>query len=157
MLEERRLSLDEADAVIRATFAASSAAGHRGVAVVVTDKYGEIISGARMDGLAPRYFKAAHRKSYTAAVFERDTADVLHFWQRQEAAGHRGPSDWNDPMFTTLPGGITVRHGEAVVGGIGVAGGSAAPVSDGDFAEVAIAALGPAFRHEELHQPPAPG
>ncbi len=153
MLEESRLSLEEAEAVIAASFAASRAAGHRGIAVVVTDKYGEVIAGARMDGLAPRYYKAAHRKSYTAAVFERDTADVLVFWANQEARGHRGPPDWNDPMFTTLPGGITVRHGSEIVGGIGVAGGSAAPVADDDFAEVAIAALGPAFRHEQLHHP----
>jgi len=104
MLEERRLSLEEADRVIATAFDASRAAGPRGIAVVVTDKYGEIIAGARMDGLAPRYFKAAHRKSYTAAVFERDTADVMHFWQRQESLGHRGPSDWNDSMFHDAAG-----------------------------------------------------
>ena len=155
MLEEWRLSLEEAKRVIDATFAAATAAGHRGVAVVVTDKYGEIIAGARMDGLAPRYFKAAHRKSYTAAVFERDTADVKNFWANQEARGHRGPHDWNDPMFTTLPGGITIRHGDEVVGGIGVAGGTSAPTSDEDFAERAIEALGKPFFHEEQHPPPA--
>jgi uncharacterized protein GlcG (DUF336 family) len=145
MLVERRLSLDEANSVIDATFAAARAAAHRGVAVVVVDKYGEIISGARMDGLAPRYFKAAHRKAYTAAVFERGTAQVIEFWNRQESEGHRGPHDWNDPMFTTLPGGITIHLGSEIVGGIGVAGGTSAPTHDGYFAEVALGALGAGF------------
>ena len=145
MLEEKRLSLAEAQHVIEVAFAAAREAEHRGIAVVVVDKYGEVIVGARMDGLAPRYFKAANRKSYTAAVFERGTAQVLKFWAAQEARGHRGPPDWNDPMFTTLPGGLTVHYGDEIVGGIGVAGGTSAPTTDEYFAECALGALGEGF------------
>jgi uncharacterized protein GlcG (DUF336 family) len=108
-----------------------------------------------MDGMAPRFFRAAHRKAYTAAVMERDTAGVLEFWNRQESAGHRGPHDWNDSMLTTLPGGYVVRCGTKIVGGIGISGGSGPAYHDDYFAEIAISALGDGFRHtaawEEKH------
>jgi uncharacterized protein GlcG (DUF336 family) len=151
VIEERRLGLEEAQQAIEVTFRASRDAGHRGVAVVVVDHYGEIIAGARMNGLAPRYFKAAHRKAYTAAVFERSTDELIAFWRRQEENGHRGPHDWNDPMFTTLPGGLTVRQGPMVVGGIGVSGGSGEPNTDEYFAMTALGALGPGFEHGAPH------
>jgi len=112
----------------------------------VVDRTGELIGCARMDGRAPRFLKAAHRKAYTAAVFEMDTNGVMKFWKRQEDDGHRGPADWNDPMLTTLPGGLCVVHDGKVVGAIAVSGGgstgSSGGTSDWDFAEVAFQALG---------------
>ena len=36
------------------------------------DKYGEIIAAAKMDNRSSRFFKAAYRKCYSAALFERD-------------------------------------------------------------------------------------
>ena len=156
MLEYDVLSLAEAQRMVSAAVDYAQVGRYRGVAVVVVDRSGRIITGARMDGLAPRLFDAAHRKAYTAAIFERDTAGVVEFWAAQEKQGHHGPHDWNDPMLTTLPGGYVVCHGNRggpfggldVVGGLGVAGGQ----EDGDFsddaiAEVAIKALGDGFRH----------
>ena len=156
MLEFDVLALDDAQKMVNAAVDYVKAGGHRGIAVAVVDKTGRIISGARMDGMAPRYFDAAHRKAYTAAVFERDTAGVIDFWAAQEKHGHRGPHDWNDPMATTLPGGYVVCHGHQggpfggmdVIGGVGVAGGEGSGTfSDDAIAEVAIAALGAGFRH----------
>ena len=156
MLEFDVLSLEDAQTMVNAAVEYTKAGRQRGVAVVVVDKTGRIIAGARMNGLAPRYFDAAHRKAYTAAAFERDTAGVIDFWAAQEKEGHRGPHDWNDPMATTLPGGYVVCHGERggpfgsfdVVGGVGVAGGGASgEFSDEAIAEVAVQALGEGFRH----------
>jgi hypothetical protein len=78
---------------------------------------------------------------------ERDTAGVMEFWNRQEAAGHRGPHDWNDPMLTTLPGGYVVKHGTKIVGAIGISGGSPGEYDDEYFAGIAVKALGDDFRH----------
>jgi uncharacterized protein GlcG (DUF336 family) len=148
-------TLDLAEA-LRAVNAAVRAAEHvgslgprtwPGIAVTVVDKEGELIAGARMDGMAPRFFKAAHRKAYTAAVMERDTAGVMEFWSRQQAAGHRGPHDWNDPMLTTLPGGYVVKHGTKIVGAIGVSGGTSGEYDDEYFADIVMRALGGEFRH----------
>jgi uncharacterized protein GlcG (DUF336 family) len=156
MYDKTTLDLTEA---LRAVNAAVRAAEHvsslgprtwPGIAVTVVDKEGELIAGARMDGMAPRFFKAAHRKAYTAAVMERDTAGVMEFWNRQRAAGHRGPHDWNDPMLTTLPGGYVVKNGMKIVGAIGVSGGSSDGYDDDYFAEVAMRALGNEFRHTPM-------
>ncbi len=144
--KERSLTLEEALHVVNTVLDHAKAKGHRGIAVVVTDKGGEILASARMTGLSPRVYKAAHRKSYTAAVFERDTASMVAFWNRQQERGNRGPADWNDPMLTTLAGGYTVTHDGEPVGGIGVAGGDS-QISDQEWAGIALGALGEGFGH----------
>lgn len=153
MLIQRSLSLEEAQ---RAISAATSYAREkdRHITVVVVDRVGDLIACARMDGRSARFLKAAHRKAYTAAVFEMDTNGVMQFWKRQEDDGHRGPHDWNDPMLTTLPGGLCVVYDGKVVGAIAVSGGgatgSAGGTSDWDFAEVAFRALGKGFTHTDV-------
>ena len=156
MLEFDVLGVHDARMMIDAAIDYTARGGQRGIAIVVVDKMGRIIAGARMDGMAARYWDAAHRKAYTAAAFERDTAGVIEFWNGQERQGHRGPHDWNDPMATTLPGGYVVCHGNRggpfggfdVVGGVGVAGGTeSGDYSDDTIADVAVKALGDEFRH----------
>ena len=150
MLDLKSLGLEEATRVIDAVVCYAREGNYRGVAVVVVDKGAAIISGLRMNGLAGRYFDYAHRKAYTAAAFERDTAAVRDFWNEQGSRGHRGPSDWNDTMLTTLPGGLAVVVAGEVVGGIGVAGGGArGDYSDDAFALVGLQALGEGFEHRE--------
>jgi uncharacterized protein GlcG (DUF336 family) len=146
VIEQHVLSLAEARRVIDAVIDHATANDHDGVAVYVVDKAGDIIASARMDRRSARFGKAAHRKAYTGAMFERDTAGVIKFWDEQERHGHRGPHDWNDPMLTTLPGGLVVAFGDQVVGGIGVAGGNA-HIGDMEFAKVAFDALGEGFHH----------
>ncbi|MFF3573958.1 GlcG/HbpS family heme-binding protein [Nocardia jiangxiensis] len=147
--EKGTVGLEEGLRVVDAVVRAAGGTDPRtwpGIAVVVVDKEGELVAAARMDGMAARFVRAAHRKAYTAAVMERDTAGVMEFWNRQQAAGHRGPHDWNDPMLTTLPGGYVVKCDCRIVGGIGISGGSG-DFDDDYFAEIAIAALGEPFRH----------
>lgn len=153
MLVQASLGLDEASKVIASVVENAKSKSWR-IAVVVVDRTGELLACARMDGRAPRFLKAAQRKAYTAAVFEMDTSGLIKFWNRQESEGHRGPHDWNDPMLTTLPGGICVVHDGKVVGAIGVAGGGGGEgVRDWDFAEIAFQALGAGFTHSDtMHQ-----
>jgi uncharacterized protein GlcG (DUF336 family) len=153
VLVQRSLSLDDAQRVIAAVIESARQKDWR-IAVVVVDRTGELIACARMDGRAPRFLKAAHRKAYSAAIFEMDTGGIVKFWKRQEEHGHRGPADWNDPMLTTLPGGVCVVHDGKVVGAVAVAGGGGAPgVGDWDFAEEAFRALGEGFTHSDvMHQ-----
>ena len=149
MYDRATLDLSEALRVVETVLEAARSVPERtwpGVAVAVVDKEGELITGARMDGMAARFWRAAHRKAYTAAVMERDTSGVMEFWNRQQSQGHRGPHDWNDPMLTTLPGGYVVKYGTRIVGGIGISGGSG-DHDDDHFARLAIAALGEAYRH----------
>ena len=148
LLEYKTLSLSQARGMVDAVIFAAQKIDFPGVAVVVVDKAGDIIASARMDGKAGRFFKAAHRKAYTGAIFERDTSGVIKFWNEQQAKGHRGPTDWNDTMLTTLPGGYAVYYGAHVVGGLGVAGGFG-DMPDAEFADIGIASLGPEYRHSE--------
>ncbi|NQV56034.1 MAG: heme-binding protein [Rhodospirillales bacterium] len=146
MLDIKTLSLEDAQTVVDAVIAHAKKINHKGIAVCVVDKSGEIIASARMDGKAARFIRTAHRKAYTGAIFERDTKGVIKFWDQQAKQGHRGPSDWNDTMITTLPGGYVVCYGKEVVGGVGIAGGNQ-EFSDEDFAALAIESLGEGFRH----------
>lgn len=150
MQELKSLGLDEATRIIDSVVAHARNGGYRGVAVVVVDRGAEIIGALRMDGLAGRYFDSAHRKAYTAARMERDTAAVRDFWQEQASRGHQGPSDWNDPMLTTLPGGLAIVFEQEVIGGLGVAGGGVSgDFSDDAFALAGLRALGEGFSHRE--------
>lgn len=155
MLVQRSLGLADARRVIDTVIADAEKKNWR-IAVVVVDRTGELIACARMDGRAPRFVKAAHRKAYTAAIFEMDTNGLIKFWNRQAKEGHRGPSDWNDPMLTTLPGGICVVHEGKVVGAVAVSGGGGKEgegTTDWEFAEIAFQALGPGFTHTDaMHQ-----
>lgn len=153
-LEFDVLGLEEAQTMINAALSYVRERGLPPAVVVVTDKTGRMIASARMNGAPPRYIDAAHRKAYTAAVFERDTAGVMEFWANQERQGHRGPHDWNDSMITTLPGGLVVCHGQRggnlstwdVVGGVGVALNDVQADEDA-VGEAAVRALGEGFRH----------
>jgi uncharacterized protein GlcG (DUF336 family) len=152
-LEYNILSLDEAQRLVSAAIAHVEQNGLSPIAVVVVDKAGEMIASARMDGVSPLYIKAAHRKAYSSAAFERDTAGIIDFWEGQARNGHKGPMDWNDTMVTTLPGGFCICNGHQggpfgsldVVGGLGVA--AEEQTDEVAIAEVALATLGDGFRH----------
>ena len=146
MLRQRVLTLEEALNVVKGVVAFAKEHNHRGVAVVVVDKQGAIIAGARMTGLADRVFAAAHRKAYSAAVFERDTSLIVDLHREMQARGHRGPHDWNDPMLSTLPGGYCVLYDGEVVGAVAVAGGGG-NISDWQFVDKAFSLLGDGFSH----------
>ena len=153
-IEYNVLSLDEAQKMIDAAVKHAKATSLPPMAIAVVDKAGKMIASARMDGAAARYVAAAHRKAYSAAVFERDTAGIIDFWDGQAKQGHKGPADWNDPMVTTLPGGYCVCHGQRggvlsmwdVIGGVGVAGDDVAD-HENAVAEAAVQALGEGYRH----------
>jgi uncharacterized protein GlcG (DUF336 family) len=102
-----------------------------------------------MDNRSTRFYKAAYRKAYSAAVFERDTSAIVDFHEESMKHGHRGPREWNDTMLTTLPAGFVIMQGEEVLGSMAVAGGGGGPeTSDLAIGEVAFSALGPGYHHK---------
>jgi len=148
VLRNKTLTLDEAMRVINAVVEHAKKSNHVGIATVVVNKEGEIIASAKMDGRVPRFYKAAHRKAYSAAKFERDTSAVLDLHAESQAEGRKGPHDWNDPMLTTLPGGyVVVDADENVLGAISVAGGTGGEFSDWNFVKIGFAALGEGYHH----------
>jgi uncharacterized protein GlcG (DUF336 family) len=113
------------------------------------NKDAEVIASAKMDNRSSRFYKAAYRKAYSAAVFERDTSAIVDFHEESMKDGHRGPREWNDSMLTTLPAGFVIMQGDEVLGSMAVAGGGGSEeTSDMAIGEIAFSALGDAYHHK---------
>jgi len=94
-----------------------------GIAVTATvvDEAGAPIAVGRMDGAAPWTAELAVNKAYTAAAFHLATADVAaqarQPWFKSLLVAHRG-------RLLAVEGGLVIFDGIAIIGAIGVAGGS---------------------------------
>ena len=115
--QKQSVSLASARAGVGATFDAAGA-DDKPIAVAVVDENGDPVYMARMDGTPAADVRLAMRKAYTAAFIGRDTRAYL----AQITEDGRTLADWADPMMTTLLGGLTLKAGRRVVGGIGVSG-----------------------------------
>ena len=72
---------------------------------VLPNKDAEVIASAKMDNRSSRFYKAAYRKAYSAAVFERDTSAVVDLHEESMKHGHRGPREPGENI------GAGDRHG----------------------------------------------
>src|SRR6266702_4006703 len=96
----------------------------KAISIAVVDYGGYAVAGARMDGARPMTPSIALAKAYSAAVMQRPTAmrkawsngDPV-FFSQVARMGHQ-------PIVATL-GGYTLKREEEILGGIGIAGGSA--------------------------------
>ncbi|MBI2988015.1 MAG: heme-binding protein [Deltaproteobacteria bacterium] len=135
MIQRVSLGLAEAQRAIAAVLEEAKKEG-RPVAVAVADNNGDLISCARMDGAHARVLRFAIRKAYTAAVMGRDT---LAFKKELQEKG-RTLSDYGDPSFTTLQGGVAIVSEGKVVGAIGTGG--SPRERDVDMAHIGARAIG---------------
>ena len=101
------------------------------IAVCVVDKGGNVVLKARMDGAGYLPGQFAEDKAWTAAGLGFATADVAPIVQPGAMA-----FGITHPRVVPFGGGIPLRGGDEVVGGVGVSGGTV----DDDIA-VAEAAL----------------
>jgi len=102
------------------------------VAVAICGPEGELISFLRMDGASPAASRIAQNKAYTAAVDRKDTKLMGQFMRESD----RPPAYWGDQGITGFGGGVTIRNGGSVIGGIGVSG-----LSEEDDERIAYAAI----------------
>jgi glc operon protein GlcG len=107
----------------------------RGMAMAVVDDNGDLIACQRMNGVPERVLRFAIRKAYTAAVMRRGTLD----FKKDMDDHHRTLSDYGDPLFTTLQGGLPIVVAGQCVGGISVGGNQTQ--RDIDIANVALKAI----------------
>jgi uncharacterized protein GlcG (DUF336 family) len=112
------LTYERASACIRVVFERAASDGGRPVAVAVVDEHGELVAYGRMPGAPVRANTIAPNKAYTAARLERDTDS----WAKQLADGRQEGAWFGDQRYCGLPGGLAVREGDTVVGGIGISG-----------------------------------
>lgn len=119
--------------------AASSKAEAIGVVVniAVVDAGGNLSAFLRMPGAFQASIELAIDKAWTANSFGMSTADFSRMLGEQAAEVRDGLL--RRPRITVIPGGLPVRHGGELIGGIGVSGASAA--QDEDIALCGLQAL----------------
>jgi uncharacterized protein GlcG (DUF336 family) len=88
------------------------------VSVFVSDRHGELVAAATMDGAAPDTRLNAQRKAYTAARSDARTTRELAEKVREDAVERAS----FDPFFTFFLGGVAVFEGDERVGAVGVSG-----------------------------------
>ena len=129
----------DAPAALRAVEAALRHATKLGVRVnvAVVDAGGLLAGFARMAGAPLHSIDIAIDKAYTAAGFGFSTAQWAGILRGDEALRLGMPER---PRNVVFGGGLPIREGGALIGGIGVSGGSAE--QDEECARAGLAALG---------------
>jgi uncharacterized protein GlcG (DUF336 family) len=101
--------------------------GYR-VSVAVTDRAGLVRGLIRGDGAGPHTLDSSSRKAYTSASLRRPTQELAKMVSENPVIA--GLREMNEKILI-LGGGLPIKVGEEVIGGIGVGG---APGGDKDEA-----------------------
>lgn len=113
------INLDKAK---RAIEASESKARELGISVstAVVDEYGVIVAFSRMDNAIKISPKFAYAKAYTSGMLGMNTADMAQY--ATEGKPYYDMNSLFGGELTTIAGGLVVKEGEKLVGGIGVGG-----------------------------------
>ncbi len=127
-----------AEAAQRVLEAADAKAREMGVPMVIAicDESGVLKTYRRMDGAAQLSVEIAQDKAYTAISFSMPTHEWFEFI-KEDPPLYQGIV--NTPRLVVFGGGYPIKHGDAVIGGIGVSGGHYS--QDMEVAEAGLAAL----------------
>lgn len=108
------------------------------VSVAIVDEYGDLVAFSRMEGAIKISPKFALAKAYTSGTIGLATADMAPY------ATPGKPYYGMDALFggelTTIAGGLPIKAGDKLVGGIGV-GGSADVSQDVECAKAGLDVL----------------
>ena len=84
----------------------------------VVDRAGHVKAMARGDNAGPHTVDSSRRKAYTSSSLRMNTTALLELSQKNPAAANLGQIEG----FMLVGGGLPIRAGNEVVGGIGVGG-----------------------------------
>ncbi len=135
-IEQRVITAEAAHAAVAAAVARAGELGIR-INAAVTDASGVLAAFLRMPGAFLHSVDIAIDKAYTAAGFGFATAQWAGMLQGDDALRLGMPVR---PRNVVFGGGLPVREGGVLIGGIGVSGGSAQ--QDEECARAALQALG---------------
>ena len=134
-VEQRVITAEAAAVAVAAAVSHARSLGIR-INVAVTDGSGVLMSFLRMPGAFVHSVDIAIDKATTAASFGFPTAA----WKEAVAADELLRIGLNQrPRLVMFGGGLPIREGGVLIGGIGVSGGSAE--QDEDCARAGLAAL----------------
>ena len=131
VVSERNVSAQMALAI--ANTAMECAPGGKGLSVAVVDRAGQIKVLLRGDGSPPMGAELSRRKAYTARTFRRPSLEWAKRTQT-DLAGQRMLTD-----VIPLGGGMPIKTGDEVIGGVGVSGTPGGQQADEDCAKAGIA------------------
>lgn len=97
----------------------SCAAKGYAVSVVVVDRAGETILAVRGDNAAPHTMENARRKAYTAMTFKTSTTEYSKRYTDNNPVVRQQVTL---PGVIAIPGGLPVKVGSEVIGGVGASG-----------------------------------
>jgi uncharacterized protein GlcG (DUF336 family) len=124
---EKVLPLSLATEAAQAALAACGQKGYH-VSVAVTDRSGLVRVLIRGDQAGPHTLDSSRRKAYTSASLGRSTGELAKLIAGNPTV--EGLRDMNEKILI-LGGGLPIKAGEEVIGGIGVGG---SPGADKDEA-----------------------
>ena len=136
MLSIKRISNEEAKLMIAAAEKKSEKIGIP-MCIAVTDESGNLIEFSRMDGGKISSISIAIDKAFTAAAAKNATS----FYNEMCRPGSPtfGIHTSNQGRFSIIGGGLPVKSGTAVVGGIGASSGT--PAQDIEVSQAGVNAL----------------
>jgi len=108
------------------------------VTTVVTDEHGSIIAASKMDGAFYISPKFAHTKAATSALLMMPSGDLAPY--AEPGKPYYGVNTLFGGELTPMAGGLPVKVGGKIVGGVGV-GGSADTNQDVECAQEAVKLL----------------
>jgi uncharacterized protein GlcG (DUF336 family) len=118
LITHKDLSYDIARTIAEGAIAACKAKGY-GTSAVVVDRDGSTVIALRGDKASPHTMENARRKAYTAMTFKQTTAEYAKKLNDGNVVIRQ---QITLPNIIAIPGGVPIKVGDDVIGGIGVSG-----------------------------------
>ena len=113
---EKNVSMAMAQAIIAATIEQCTKDGYK-VTVVIVDKAGQVAASLRGDGTNPHTMEFARMKAYTSRTRGQTSLAFM-----QASATPEGALLRQIPGTVAIGGGVPIKAGAEVIGGVGVSG-----------------------------------
>jgi uncharacterized protein GlcG (DUF336 family) len=111
----------------------------KALSIAVVDYGGFVVLIERMDGARPMTPDIALSKAYSAAVMQRPT-EMLENWRDSDPVFFTQVGRMGQRPIVATKGGYTLKRDGAILGGIGISGGS--PGEDQQICEQVLRAAG---------------
>jgi uncharacterized protein GlcG (DUF336 family) len=118
LLTHRDLSYAMAKTIAETALESCTAKGY-GVSVVVVDRAGDTMVALRSDTAGPHTMENARRKAYTARSFRMSTTAYAKRFADNDPVVRQQVTL---PNVIAIPGGLPVKVGDDVIGGVGLSG-----------------------------------
>ena len=133
----RKLTLKEAEKMVDAAMEHCKKIGWE-ASIAVVDEGGYVVALKRMDGAMVITADIAVKKAFTGATFRFRTETLKAIMEPGEMAFQLNTLD---PRYCIVKGGIPVKEGDDVLGGIGCSGAGSADL-DNEVCEAGLKATG---------------